>query len=90
MGIEYKAAIIVGLPRDEIESEDEDVIESLDQCPPYYGGGDQAIIGVVVVSSPDYAAKEFAWDQAAVDAAMATFHKKTGQVGKLYLTPVGH
>lgn len=88
MGIEYSAALIVGLHRDEIE--DEDLIESLDQAAPYYDGGDEAIVGVYVERTGDYQAKEITLDQAKVDAAKAKFRELTGQDGKLYLTPRGY
>jgi hypothetical protein len=88
MGIEYSAALIVGLHRDEIE--DEDLIDELDQAAPYYDGGDEAIVGVYVERTGDYQALEITLDQAKVDAAKAKFRELTGQDGKLYLTPRGY
>lgn len=89
MGIYYSAKIIIGLHRDELETTDDEIIENLDQCPPYYDGGDQAVIGVVVASSEDFSATEFEWDQAKVDAAKIRFKDATGQDGKLYLSSCG-
>ena len=89
MGIEYSASIIVGLHRDALENSDDETIESLDMCPPYYDGSDQAIVGVTVFASGDYSASEFTWDQAKVDAAFVKFKEITGQDGRLYLTPCG-
>jgi hypothetical protein len=88
MGIEYSAALIVGLHRDQIDAEDQ--VEQLDQAAPYYDGSDEAIVGVIVERTGDYQAKEITLDQANVDAAMAKFRELTGQDGKLYLTPRGY
>jgi hypothetical protein len=88
MSIQYSAKIMVGLPRDEIENED--VIDDLVQAAPYYDGGDEAIVGICVVNSGCYQAKEFTLDQATIDAAKANFKEQTGQDGKLYLTPNGY
>lgn len=89
MGMSYSAVLIVGLHRDDIETEDEEILESLDSAPPYYDGGDDAILGVNVEKSGDYQAKEITLDQAKVDAAKAKFRELTGQEGKLFLTPRG-
>ena len=88
MGMSYSAKLIVGLHRDEIENED--VIDELDSAPPYYDGGDEAIIGVCVEETSSYSAKEVAITQAKIDAAHAEFREITGQEGKLYLTPCGY
>jgi len=89
MGIEYSARIIVGLHRGELLDLDEDVIEDLDMCPPYYDGSDEAVLGIVILDSGDYSAKEMVWGQAKVDAAMVEFKEKTGLDGKLFLSPCG-
>lgn len=92
MGIDYRAAVFVGLPRCEIE--DQELIENgdLDVCPPYYDGNsaDHAIAGLEYSGSETYGASEFAWDQAKVDELKAEFKKLTGKDAKVYLSPYGY
>jgi hypothetical protein len=91
MGTYYKAKLIVGLPQDEIESDDEDMIDDLDRACGYYDcDSDSRIVGVEVESTSDYQAKEISLDQTKIDAAKAEFRKLTGQDGKLYLSPHGY
>jgi hypothetical protein len=91
MGMYYKAKLIVGLPKDEIESEDEDMVDDLDRACGYYDcGEDSMIVGVEVESTGDYQAKAITLDMAKVQAAEAEFRKLTGQDGKLYLSPHGY
>lgn len=91
MGMYYKAKLIVGLPKEEIESEDEDMVDDLDRACGYYDcGEDSMIVGVEVESTGDYQAKEIRLDTEKVAAAEAKFRKLTGQDGKLYLSPHGY
>lgn len=91
MGMYYKAKLIVGLPKEEIESEDEDMVDDLDRACGYYDCDEGSmIIGVEVESTGDYQAKEISLDAAKIDAAKAEFRKLTGQDGKLYLSPHGY
>jgi len=94
MGIDYEAAIMVGLPRGDIECEDiADLIyeEELEVCPPYYDGSDDdgAIVGLTYKVSGTYQASEFKWDQTLVDALKTEFKKLTGQDAKVWLSPLG-
>lgn len=91
MGIYYKAKLIVGLPKDEIESDDEEMVDDLDRACGYYDcDEDSMIVGVEVESTVDYQAKEISMDAAKIDAAKTEFRKLTGQDGKLYLSPHGY
>lgn len=91
MGMYYKAKLIVGLPKDEIESDDEDMVDDLDRACGYYDcGEDSMIVGVEVESTADFQAKEITLDMAKVAAAEAKFRELTGQDGKLYLSPHGY
>ena len=92
MGTYYQAVLIVGLPRETLEAAEvgEDVMDELDTAAPYYDGGDDAVLGVIVEQTGDYQAKEIALDQARIDSAKAEFRELTGQDGKLYLTPRGY
>lgn len=94
MGIEYSAAIIVGLPIDELrEHENFDDFKNgdLDSAPPFYDGGRRAIMGVVVTQSGDYCAREIdtGLDQR-IALAKESFKSSTGMDGKVYITPVGY
>jgi hypothetical protein len=91
MGMYYKAKLIVGLPKDEIESDDEDMVDDLDRACSYYDcDEDSMIVGVEVESTGDYQAKEIRLDMAKVAAAETEFRRLTGQDGKLYLSPHGY
>jgi hypothetical protein len=91
MGMYYKAKLIVGLPKDEIESDDEDMVDDLDRACGYYDcDEDSMIVGVEVESTGDFEAREISLDAAKVDAAKAKFRDLTGQDGKLYLSPHGY
>jgi hypothetical protein len=91
MGMYYKAKLIVGLPQDEIETDDEDALDDMDRAHAYYDAdSDSTIVGVEVEATSDYQAKEISIDLAKIDAAKAEFRKITGQEGKLYLSPHGY
>jgi len=91
MGMYYKAKLIVGLPQDEIEIDDEEVLDDMDRACGYYDADSEAtILGVTVASSGDYSASEVVLDLAKIDAAKSEFRQLTGQDGKLYLSPHGY
>jgi hypothetical protein len=91
MGMYYKAKLIVGLPHDEIEIDDEEILDDMDRACGYYDcDSDSRILGVTIASSEDYSATEITLDQTKVDAAKAKFRELTGQDGKLYLSPHGY
>ncbi len=96
MGIDYNAAIMVGLERGSITM-DEDVLEGLideeelEDCPPYYDGNgdDGTIVGFIYKMSGTYEASEFAWDETEVDQLKKQFKKVTGQDAKIWISPMG-
>lgn len=95
MGIDYKAAIFVGLPREEIYAADmEDLIanEDLEVCPPFYDGGgeDEAICGFPLATSGTYRAVEFAFDSEECEKLKAEFKRLTSLDAKVYLSPYGY
>lgn len=96
MGVDYRAAVWVGLPRCEIEDWDtvEELLdaEELSVCPPYYdgGGATMAIVGLEYDSSCDYSATQFDWDDAVVAGLKAQFKELTGQDAKVWLSPYGY
>ncbi len=93
MGMYYKAKLIVGLPQDEIELDDEEVLDDMDRASGYYDcDSDATILGVDVASSGDYSAIEVDLElvPAKIEAAKAKFRELTGQEGKLYLSPHGY
>ena len=68
MGVSYRAAIFVGLPRSEIyDADKEELIEddTLEVCPTYYDGGneDWAICGFELIRTNSYQSLEFVFDQ---------------------------
>lgn len=90
MGIEYSAAIIVGLRRGELEDHEnfEDFENGdLDSVSPYFDGWQDAIFGVIAHSAQDYSASEIegSIDQK-IEKASAEFTEKTGREGKVFLT----
>lgn len=91
MGMYYQAKLIVGLPEDEIEIDDEDILENMDRACGYYDGGpDATILGVEIEETGDYQAKEITIDPSKIEAAKVKFRELTGQDGKLYLSPHGY
>lgn len=93
MGMYYSAAIIVGLHRDDLKDHehfDEFVDGDLYQAPPYYDGCDQAIFGVIVEQSDDYAATEIIGElDSKIQSAKEAFKAKTGLDGHVFITPIG-
>ena len=93
MGIYYSAAVVVGLPYDDIEDTDkvDQLVDDgdLDAQTPYYDGWDSRIIGFTVHSSGDYQASEIEWDQEAVEARKKEFRELVGQEPQVLLMPVG-
>ncbi len=92
MGIDYRAAIFVGLPRGEIENKDLIDAEILEVCPPYYDGDsdESAIAGFPFKTSERYSAVEFEWNRTQIDALKSKFKEETGQEAKVYLSPYGY
>ena len=90
MSTQYSAKIIVGLHRDDMDGVDEDIIEGMDQCPPYYDGGDEAVIGYEAHSSGCYSARELAFDQSEIDKLKAQFKEETGLDAKVWLSSCGY
>lgn len=97
MGIEYRAAIVVGLPKEEMEVVLEDVDDpydiGLEHFSPYYDAPYRAgVFGIAVVETADYQEREIDPGKFGVDlrAAQHEFHRITGKAGKLYVTPIGH
>lgn len=92
MGMSCSAAIIVGLHRAELEDHEnfgDFENGSLDQAPPYYDGGFDAIFGVIAVSGDDYSAIEVNGSiDSRISAAKDFFKAKTGLDGRVYITPV--
>ena len=95
MGIDYKAAIFVGLPREDFEDQ-ENLSELLDNeelevCAPYYDGSDDdsAIVGFRFKSSGAYSPSELEWNQSVIDSFKSDFNKLTGLEAKVWLSPLG-
>lgn len=97
MGVEYRAAIVVGLPKEELEDlldeyDDPSGDSGLEHFPPYYDADySEGVWGISVVETPDYTEREIDTGEFGVKlrAAQHKFHALTGKAGKLYVTPVG-
>jgi len=95
MGVDYQAAIMVGLPRGKLANiEDlEDMLdkEELECCAPYYDGDgdDSAIVGLPYKISDTYAPRTMEWDQSKIDKLKAEFYRLTGLRAKIWLSPRG-
>lgn len=99
MGIDYRAAVMVGLRRRDLTMDADRLVELIDEgalevCSPYYDGnhdGD-AVVGFFCAVSPDYASVEFDLDDARTQALeqYAAFLKLTGQEAKLWLSTHGY
>lgn len=92
MGIDYRAAVFVGLPREEIQNRELIETDEIEVCPPYYDGtgAGYAIAGFEYKGSETYCASEFDWDQSKVDELKAEFKELTGQEAKVYISPYGY
>lgn len=98
MSIDYRAVLVIGLPRDElrewedrIEEEDEEWDSYLDGFSPYYDSG-SLLLGIDVATTYDYSIKELDEELLTVGilAAKREFEEITGLEGKLFLTTHGH
>jgi len=96
MGIDYRAAIFVGLPRESLYQVEnfEELLDSdeLQVCPPHYDGNgeDYAIVGYEVYGSDTHCASEFVYDQAKIAAAKEEFKLRTGLDAKVWISPYGY
>lgn len=96
MGIDYRAAIFVGLPRTYV-SEVENFEELLDNdelsvCPPCYDGNseDYAIVGFEAYGSDTYCASEFEYDVSTINILKEKFKQLTGLDARVYISPYGY
>lgn len=96
MGVDYKAAVIVGLPRREFEDYDQLQEwlnnEDLECCPPYYDGCGAAstIIGKFMQLSGDYKPAEFNYSVDEVESMKNEFKLLTGKEAKIWISPYGY
>jgi hypothetical protein len=101
MGIDYRAAVVVGLPREQVESngkfDDErddfqDWAEEhgMEFVAPYYDGYDDALVGYVYRISPDYGRSIVRWAPDEVEELKATFREVVGKDAEVYLSVLGY
>ncbi len=96
MGVDYQAAIMVGLPHCEFGYDEDlsDFLEDYDMelCAPAYdcGDADDAIAGFVYACSGSYQSKELDWNQDVIDRLKAKFKEITGEDARVYLSPWGY
>jgi hypothetical protein len=94
MGVEYGAKIMVGLPVDEMERDDEgywDEGGELEFCPDGYDSPD-GVVGIEVGRSGTYSYREFQPEEMllSVDRAKEKFKEACGKDGKVYLCTFGY
>lgn len=94
MGVEYGAKIMVGLPVDEMERDDEgywDAEGMLGFCPDGYDSPD-GVVGIEVGRSGTYSYREIQPESLvlAVEAAKDTFKEACGKDAKVYLCTYGY
>lgn len=97
MGVEYRAAVVVGLPEEELEEyfkQFEDYYGSeLEHFSPYYDAPYSAgVHGIAVIMTSNYQEKQIDAGEFGVKlrAAQHEFHRLTGLAGQLYVTPIGY
>lgn len=96
MGIDYRASIMVGLPRKEITNDEliDELIEDekLEVCASYFDGDsdDDAICGFSYLESKRYVAVELKIDRNEIEELKAKFWDLTGQDARVYLSPRGY
>ena len=92
MGIEYAAAIIVGLPVEDFPGMDNfyDWMEDngLERCPPSYDA-DHGIVGLFYKRSTDYGYDALSWDQSKLEQLKEDFKEITGMEARVYLSTLG-
>lgn len=99
MGIRYSAAIVVGLPYEELCSDDflekhdyDDWASEhdIEDVSPYYDADrEDWVVGFICKRSPDFAWSTFEWDQAMVDELKQRFNELTGKEARVFITPYG-
>jgi len=95
MGVEYRAAIVVGLPYNDFSEDKHQLFEdeTLEMFGPYFDAGwDDSLFGFSLVQSGDYSATEFVMSLELANklaTISAKFKDITGLEAKTYLTPVG-
>lgn len=89
MGMHISACIIVGLHRNEIPNADHIIDnELLEVVAPYYDGGDDFTVGVVVARTGCYTVNNLPTDLASqIEAAKIKFKEVTGLDADVLLSP---
>ena len=96
MGIDYRAAIFVGLPQGELRSLDNftELLDSdeLQVCSPHYDGNseDYAIVGYGAHWSDIYGPSELKYDDAEISKLKDKFKSVTGLDAKVWISPYGY
>lgn len=81
------AMIIFGLPRQEIDNEDECFEYNMTMAMPYYDGGEDGIIGFPVHETGEDDSLEINLQDVDASKYAVKFWRITGKEGRLYLTP---
>lgn len=93
MGVEYRAAIVVGLPYDELPKDTRDELldrEELDAFSPYFDAPhEHCLCGFPIQETDDYQFAEMDFSLDGVDELRIKFKTLTGLTPKTYLTPYG-
>lgn len=93
MGVEYRAAIVVGLPYDKLPKETRDDLidnETLQSFSPYFDAGrDDCVFGFPLQETDDYQFAVMDYSLEDILKLSAKFKAITGLDAKTYLTPYG-
>ncbi len=94
MGVDYRAVIVVGLRRRDIENFDEFLGGQLEEISTNFAGNgeDHNVIGIRVAHTPDYDNEQILLTELseAIWKAETEFKELTGQDAKIYLSVYGY
>lgn len=92
MGVEYAAAIVVGLPVSEFEDHDQIEQFGFEVVAPYYDGDAAGIAGIVTHCTSSYsrAKLDVGSIAVAIDEAKKEFKEATGKDATVYLSTQGY
>jgi hypothetical protein len=93
MGVSYRAAIVVGLPTEEVEFDQEAAEEmELETFSPYYDAGwEDCLVGIPVAQTGEYSWKTIHPNDLRTDVERAEikFKKATGLTARVFVTTYG-
>lgn len=93
MGVSYRAAIVVGLPTEEVEFDQEAAEDKeLETFSPYYDAGwEDCLVGIPVIQTGEYSWKNVNPNdmRSGIEKAEQMFKKATGLTARVFVTTYG-